>query len=83
MSKDSTLACADGDKALIAFLKAESIEYELIIASKGEHAHAKVLHIQNVNAYASRFKQWLGRFNGVATKYLQSYLGWRRWLEKG
>jgi hypothetical protein len=41
-----------------------------------------VLHIQNVNAYGSRFKQWLGRFNGVATKYLQSYLGWRRWLEK-
>ena len=23
------------------------------------------------------------RFNGVATKYLPSYLGWRRWLEKG
>jgi len=36
--------------------------------------HEKVLHIQNVNAYGSRFKQWLGRFNGVATKYLQSYL---------
>jgi hypothetical protein len=83
MSQKSTLACTDGDKAAIAFLTAERIEYELIIASKGEHAHEKVLHIQNVNAYGSRFKQWLGRFNGVATKYLQSYLGWRRWLEKG
>ncbi len=29
------------------------------------------------------FKQWLRRFNGVAAKYLPSYLGWRRWLEKG
>ena len=83
MSRKSTLACTDGDKAVIAFLTAERIEYELIIASKGEHAHEKVLHIQNVNAYGSRFKQWLDRFNGVATKYLQSYLGWRRWLEKG
>ncbi len=83
LSKDDTLLCMDGDKALIAFAEAEGIEYELIIASKGEHVHEKVLHIQNVNAYGSRFKQWLRRFNGVATKYLQSYLGWRRWLEKG
>lgn len=83
MSEDSTLACIDGDKAVIAVLKAERIEYELIIASKREHVHEKVLHIQNVNAYGRRFKQWLDRFNGVATKYLQSYLGWRRWLEKG
>ena len=83
MSEDSTLACTDGDKAVIAFLKAEGIEYELIIASKGEYVHEKALHIQNVNAYASRFKQWLDCFNGVTTKYLQSYLGWRRWLEKG
>jgi len=83
LSKDDTLLCMDGDKALIAFAEAEGIEYELIIASKGEHVHEKVLHIQNVNAYGSRFKQWLRRFNGVATKYLQSYLGWRRWLENG
>ena len=61
---------------------AGGIEYELIIASKGEHVHEKVLHIQNVNAYGSRSKQWLRRLNGVATKYPQSYPGWRRWLEK-
>ena len=74
LSKDDTLLCMDGDKALIAFAEAEGIEYELIIASKGEHVHEKVLHIQNVNAYGGRFKQWLNRFNGVATKYLPSYL---------
>jgi transposase-like protein len=83
LSKEDTLLCMDGDKALIAFAEAEGIEYELIIASRGEHVHESVLHIQNVNAYASRFEQWLDRFNGVATKYLPSYLGWRRWLEKG
>jgi len=82
LSQEDTLLCMDGDKALIVFAEAEGIEYELIIASKGEHVHEKVLHTQNVNAYGSRFKQWLRRFNGVATKYLQSYLGWRRWLEK-
>jgi hypothetical protein len=39
------------------------------------------LHINNVNAYHSRLKQWLARFNGVATKNLPNYLGWRRALE--
>ena len=82
ISKTDTLLCMDGDPALIAFAKQEAIEYELIIASHGEHVHEKVLHIQTINAYVSRFKKWLDRFNGVATKYLPNYLGWRQALEK-
>lgn len=39
-------------------------------------------HVQNVNAYHSRFKRWLERFHGVATKYLPNYLGWRRAFEQ-
>ena len=39
------------------------------------------LHINTVNAYHGRLKQWLNRFNGVATKNLPNYLGWRRALE--
>ena len=45
--------------------------------------HEKVLHLQNVNATVSRFKNWLTRFNGVASKYLPNYLAWRRRLETG
>ena len=37
-----------------------------------------IYHIQNVNSYGSRLKGWMRRFNGVATKYLDSYLGWHR-----
>ena len=37
-----------------------------------------IYHIQNVNNYGSRLKGWMRRFNGVATKYLDSYLGWHR-----
>ena len=33
-----------------------------------------VYHLQNVNAYDSRLKNWMGRFHGVATKYLENYL---------
>ena len=82
ISKTDALLCMDGDPALIAFAKREAIEYELIIASHGEHVHEKVLHIQTVNGYVSRFKKWLDRFIGVATKYLPNYLGWRQALEK-
>lgn len=71
-----------GDKAMSAFAQSEALEYELIIVSKGEHVHEKVPHIQNVNSYISRLKKWLALFNGVTTKYLQNYLGWRRMLEK-
>jgi hypothetical protein len=39
------------------------------------------LYINNVNAYHGRLKQWLRRFNGVATKNLPNYLSWQRALE--
>jgi hypothetical protein len=38
---------------------------------------AGALHVQNVNAYHSRFKQWLRRFHGVVSHYLSNHLGWR------
>jgi hypothetical protein len=50
-------------------------------ASAGERAYG-IYHIQNVNAYISRLKQWLVRFKGVAKHYLPSYLGWRRMIER-
>lgn len=37
------------------------------------------IHIQNVNAYHSRFREWMTRFHGVATHHLPNYLGWR-WI---
>ena len=43
---------------------------------------ARVYHVQNVNAYDSRLKNWMHRFHGVATRYLFSYLGWRRILDE-
>lgn len=83
LDKNEVLLCIDGDPALIAFAEAQGIDYETVVASKGERVHEKVLHLQNVNAKASRFKQWLARFNGVASKYLQNYLTWQRKLETG
>ena len=38
-------------------------------------------HLNNVNAYHGRLKEWMRRFHGVATKSLPNYLGRRRALE--
>src|SRR5690606_7171801 len=58
------------------------ITHRPVNLSAGIPVIAGVYYIQNVNAYDSRLKQWMKRFHGVATKYLENYLGWRRWLER-
>ena len=40
------------------------------------------VHI-NVNAYHRRFKGWLARFHGVASRWLPNYLGWQWALDGG
>jgi len=51
------------------------------LAFRGEAPDAPQYHINNVNGYHGRFKEWMRRFHGVATKNLPNYLGWRRTLE--
>ena len=81
VAQDAIL-CTDGNKSYRAFANAENVTHVRLIASKKSRVIDKVCHIQNVNAYDSRLKGWMHRFNGVATKYLPNYLGWRRCLEK-
>ncbi|WP_245569043.1 IS1595 family transposase, partial [Desulfobacter curvatus] len=71
----------DGHTAYQTFCDAENFSHEVVNLSKGGRVKG-AFHLQNVNAYHSRFKGWLHRFHGVATKYLQNYLGWRRSLEQ-
>ena len=33
--------------------------------------------MNKVNGYHGRLKEWLRPFHGVATNYLDNYLGWR------
>lgn len=58
------------------------IEAGSFVASYHGHGGCGIWHVQNVNAYDSRLKNWMGRFHGVATKYLPHYLGWRRLLDR-
>lgn len=71
---------SDGAPVYKSFARENNITHEAINASKKQRVRG-TYHIQNVNGYHGRFKKWVDRFNGVATKYLDNYLGWRRALE--
>ena len=71
---------SDGARAYASFATENGLGNVGLSARDGERSRG-VFHIQNVNAYHSLLKTWMRRFNGVATKYLPSHLGWRRMVE--
>ena len=92
---EDALLCSDKKTSYRAFAKKYHFTLETINASAKDkqvkdlrstsltaYVREKIYHIQNVNAYDSRLKTWVKRFNGVATKYLESYLGWMRLLDR-
>jgi hypothetical protein len=80
MSPANLLVC-DGGRPLRAFARRANIPVRVVPAPGKPLPGAPDIHINNVNAYHSRLKEWLGRFHGVATRNLPNYLGWRRALE--
>ena len=73
--------CCDGGKAIVAFARKAGIPTHILPAPGKPDPRAPDFHVNNVNAYHGRLKEWLRRFHGVATKNLPNYLGWRRTLE--
>lgn len=73
-----SLICTDSHKSYIKFGR-EYVSEHIRIES-GKHKKG-VYHISHVNSLHSKFKQWVARFHGVATKYLPNYLHWFKWLE--
>ena len=81
VDRDAIL-CTDSAGVYAAFARVTGIAHRPINIQQGTRIVESVFHIQNVNAYDSRLKGWMCRFHGVATKYLENYLGWRRMLER-
>ena len=71
----------DGGRAIVAFARKAQIPFHVVPAPGKPSPDAPDIHINNVNAYHGRLKEWMRRFHGVATKNLPNYLGWRRALE--
>ncbi len=81
LEKD-VIFCSDGAAVYRSVARSLGITHRPVNLAAGVRVIAGVYHIQNVNAYHSRLKQWMKRFHGIATQYLENYLGWFRWLDQ-
>ena len=70
------LLVSDGHLAYRRFTREARIAHAFVNLRLGERVRGAI-HVQNVNAYHRRFRSWLSRFHGVASRYLPNYLGWR------
>jgi transposase-like protein len=71
---------SDSASAYKTFAARAGLSHETVNLRAGIRARGAI-HIQNVNAWHSRFKNWIVRFHGVASRYLVNYSGWQRVLD--
>ena len=76
IASDSILCC-DGANAYRKFASKNSLD---LIQLKSGKSKVGNFHIQHINAYHSNLKNWIKRFHGVATKYLNNYLVWNNFV---
>ncbi len=79
--KGSAELCCDVGTAIKAFARRAGLTMHVLPAPGSPRPEAPEMHINNVNAYHGRLKEWMRRFHGVATINLPSYLSWRRTIE--
>jgi len=75
---DNSILCTDSHKSYMQFAIDMNLDHKKI--KRGKHREG-LYHIQHINALHSNLKRWIGRFNGVATKYISNYLYWFKWLQ--
>lgn len=74
------LLCSEKKTAYLEFTKTNGFRHGKL--AHGEEVVKDIVHLQNVRSYHHKLKEWMSRFRGVATKYLEAYLGWFRNLEE-
>ena len=76
LDKQGSILCTDSHKSFEGFALDNGIEHKRIFVRKKQYVKEKLYHIQHVNNIHSNLKSWIGKFKGVATKYLQNYLNY-------
>jgi len=77
------LLVTDANAAYRAFARDHGIPHQAVNLQRVRASGQGAIHVQNVNAYHRRFKEWLARFHGVASWRLPNYLGWLWALDGG
>ncbi|MBA9024728.1 hypothetical protein HNP81_000010 [Peribacillus huizhouensis] len=79
----AALLCTDTATNYKKFAKMKGLQHETVNERQKQRVKKGIYHVQHVNNFHNRLKTWMVRFQGVATKYLDNYLYWFRWLELG
>ena len=74
---EDSVVCCDGATAYKKY--AQNHKLDLIQLKSGKSKIGN-FHVQHINAYHSVLKNWIRRFNGVSTKYLNNYLVWHNFV---
>jgi hypothetical protein len=77
-----TSLCTDAEAQYRKFAREAGVEHQELNAKAGLRVKRGIFHIQNVNGHHSRLKGWMRRFNGVATRWLDNYLAWFRFVDR-
>lgn len=80
--KPGVILCTDEEPTFRKYCREQQLAHEKVNPGKKRYVTKEIYHIQNVNAYHERFKNFLRPFRGVATKYLNHYLSWHRFMEQ-
>ena len=69
----NSILCTDAISCYNDLARTEKLE---LIQLKTGKSKLGIYHIQHINSYHSMLKNFINRFHGVATKYLNNYLVW-------
>lgn len=73
-----SVLCTDKEKSYRKFSNEHNLELVQLATGKSKKG---IYHIQHINNYHSRLKEFIRPFKGVATKYLNNYLVWYNLVE--
>lgn len=73
--QDDAIFCTDSEKSNRKFARENG--FRLIQINRAKHKQ-DIYHINHINSYHSHLKDFVGKFKGVATKYLDNYLAWNQ-----
>lgn len=77
----NVILCTDEEQTFRKYCRDQGLRHEKVNPEKKRYVTKEIYHIQNVNAYHERFKSFLARYRGVASKYFNHYLAWHCMLD--
>ena len=73
--------CSDANGTWKSFANSTGLDHVELNLKRNRRVVKDIYHIQNVNAFHQRLKDWMRGFHGVASKYLDNYLTLFRFID--